>query len=103
MIVVVVPTETEPTSLTTNVENISAGIPFVAARGFTRYVCEVPPLIVISANVSRADRFFTIDNRHLFLGFSYNNTSVLVADGMNNKGAIEKISFNDMTFNGSPA
>ena len=57
----------------------------------------------ISANVSRADTFFTIDNRHLFLGFSYNNTSVLVADGMNNKGAIEKISFNDMTFNGSPA
>jgi hypothetical protein len=57
----------------------------------------------ISANVSRADRFFTIDNRHLFLGFSYNNTSVLVADGMNHKGAIEKISFNDMTFNGSPA
>jgi len=56
----------------------------------------------ISSNVSRADRFFTIDNRHLFLGFSYNNTSVLVADGMNNKGAIEKISFNDMTFNGSP-
>ena len=57
----------------------------------------------ISSNVSRADRFFTIDNRHLFLGFSYNNTSVLVADGMNSKGAIEKISFNDMTFNGSPA
>ena len=38
VIVVVVPTETEATFLTNSFENISAGNPFDAARGFTRYV-----------------------------------------------------------------
>ena len=57
----------------------------------------------VDASIAYADTFFTLDNRHLLLGFSYNNTSLLIADGMNSKGAIEKLSFNDITFDGSPS
>ncbi len=60
-------------------------------------------ILNIDASLAYADTFFTLDNRHLFLGFSYNDTSVLVADGMNSKGAIEKLNFNDITFDGSPS
>ena len=59
-------------------------------------------ILNVDASIAYADTFFTLDNRHLFLGFSYNSTSVLIADGMNSKGAIEKLSFNDITFDGSP-
>ena len=45
---------------------------------------------------------FSIDNRHVFIGTSW-GTNIVVIDGLNNNGAIEKIQFSDITLSGVPA
>ena len=52
--------------------------------------------------LSNVNNLFSIDNRHVFIGTSW-GTKIVIIDGLNSNGAIEKIQFSDITLSGVPA
>ena len=52
--------------------------------------------------ITNVTDFFSVDNRHVFIGTSW-GTYVLVVDAMNGSGAIESISFSDISLSANPS